>query len=137
MRSQFWFIFLLNYFDVLNKMTVKCNSFKTWNLEVEEKLLQDFIFLTDFLSMEERFYLWSNLDVVTQNLNMEDKMTENYKTSQMNTFSMIRNIENFNKETCVLNDSTIINTHIIELFNEFNIPQGLHDLMSCLGIHVF
>lgn len=118
-------------------MTVKCNSFKTWNLEVEEKLLQDFIFLTDFLSMEERFYLWSNLDVVKQNLNMEDKMTENYKTIQMNRFSMIRNIENFNKETCVLNDSTIINTHIIELFNEFNIPQGLHDLMSCLGIHVF
>lgn len=58
-RLQFWFAFLLNFLDLLRRILVKCVTFKTWNLEAEEKQFTDFLFLTDFLFPEEKLSFWA------------------------------------------------------------------------------
>lgn len=58
-RLRFWFIFLLNFQDLLKRILSKCATFKTWNLETEEKQFADFLALTESLFPGEQLSMWT------------------------------------------------------------------------------
>jgi hypothetical protein len=127
-RVEFWFVLLLNFYDVLNKTTLKCKTFKTWNLESEEKLLRDFFFLCDFLCPEERLMIWRDLNLSKQNwVDSHNNFCE-LRQYQFEQYSSLLNNEDSLKQNQIL-----FSQDLLKIFSCINVTSGLSALHLCLG----
>ena len=122
-RFEFWFVFNLNFYDILTKAFSKCNTFKTWNLENEEKILKDFFYLTNFLFPEELLFMWGNLEIFTSSFSLNTKKNKDLKNYQVNRFKTI-----LKQEFLANQKDNLFSNELIEMFVSFNATSGLSDL---------